>query len=247
MALTTETFIKKTKEVHGDKYDYSKVVYSGCRNKVCIICPEHGEFWQVPYYHLAGNGCMKCFNEKRRGKGRQLTTDEFISRANEIHKNKYDYSKVDYVDCRHEVTIICPEHGDFKQRPYKHLNGHGCPYCNEKSLERDVREALLEREIVFEEQKKFDWLKYRGTLTLDFFLPKFNIGIECQGIQHFEPIGYFGGEEGFRKQVIRDSIKKELCCKEGIDLIYYANERDGYPYEVYTKITDLLKNFEKWV
>lgn len=245
MALTTETFIKKAKEIHGNKYDYSKVVYTGCRNKVCIICPEHGEFWQVPYYHLAGNGCKKCFDEKRRGKGRLLTTEDFIRRSKVIHGEKYDYSKVDYIDCRHEVTIICPEHGEFKQKPYKHLNGHGCPFCNEKSLEKEVRNYLSRRNITFEEQKKFDWLKYRGVLTLDFYLPESNIGIECQGIQHFEPVEYFGGQSGFDNQVVRDRVKRELCEKAGISLLYYANDRKEYPYDVYTKITDLMNFIEK--
>ena len=51
--LTTEDFIRKAKLVHGDKYDYSKVDYKGNKEKVCIICPEHGEFWQSPVNHCS--------------------------------------------------------------------------------------------------------------------------------------------------------------------------------------------------
>ena len=62
--LTTEEFIKRSKSIHGDKYNYSKVNYTGYRDRVCIICPEHGEFWQIPSHHLFGHGCPKCAFEK---------------------------------------------------------------------------------------------------------------------------------------------------------------------------------------
>ena len=62
--LTTEEFIKKAREVHGDKYDYSKVEYVNSKEKVTIICPEHGEFMQVPSMHLRGHGCAKCSTER---------------------------------------------------------------------------------------------------------------------------------------------------------------------------------------
>lgn len=60
-------FIDKARVVHGDRYDYSKVVYINYTTKVCIICPEHGEFWQTPAKHLQGHGCphSKCQLQKR--------------------------------------------------------------------------------------------------------------------------------------------------------------------------------------
>lgn len=58
--LTTEEFIKRAIKIHGNKYDYSKVEYKKCDEKICIICPEHGEFWQLPSKHLNGQGCFKC-------------------------------------------------------------------------------------------------------------------------------------------------------------------------------------------
>ena len=62
--LTKEEFILKARQIHGWKYDYSKVVYLNNRTPVCIICPEHGEFWQTPHGHLSGQGCPKCHEEK---------------------------------------------------------------------------------------------------------------------------------------------------------------------------------------
>ena len=127
--LTTEQFIEKAKQIHGDKYDYSKVNYINSQIKICIICPEHGEFWQIPNSHLQGNGCPICATNNRSMK-QTLTTEQFIEKAKQIHGNKYDYSKVVYVNNHTKVCIICPEHGEFWQTPHKHtISKHGCPAC----------------------------------------------------------------------------------------------------------------------
>ena len=89
--ITTEDFIKKAKKIHGDKYDYSKVIYEHGKKKVCIICPEHGEFWQSPHSHVTGkSGCPSCAGN------RKVTMDVFLEKAKKIHGDKYDYSKVLY-------------------------------------------------------------------------------------------------------------------------------------------------------
>ena len=125
--LFTETFIQKEKEIHGNKYDYSKVKYKNSKEKVCIICPKHGKFWQVARNHLHGAGCSKCNG------GVQLATQDFIQKAKEIHGNKYDYSKAKYKKATEKVEIVCPEHGSFWQTPANHLQGQGCPVCNKKN------------------------------------------------------------------------------------------------------------------
>ena len=116
-------FIEHAREVHGDKYDYSKVNYINSTTEVTIICPVHGEFKQKPIFHLQGCGCKKCSSKK-------YTTEKFIEAARNIHGDKYDYSKVDYVDCFTDVTIICPVHGEFQQTPHIHLQGAGCSECS---------------------------------------------------------------------------------------------------------------------
>ena len=116
-------FITKSRKVHGDKYDYSKVEYINNSTKVCIICPEHGEFWQRPNHHLRGHGCPKCKNVFKKD------TETFINQAKEIHGGKYDYSKVEYVNNRTKVCIICPIHGEFWQTPKNHIKGQGCNKC----------------------------------------------------------------------------------------------------------------------
>ena len=128
--LSLLDFIKRSREIHGDKYDYSKVEYKGIYEKICIICPEHGEFWQIPNNHINNKkGCPKCGVEKIWNKRGRITTENFIEKAKGVHKDKYDYSKVEYINSKTKVCIICPEHGEFWQTPSKHLSGQGCPKC----------------------------------------------------------------------------------------------------------------------
>lgn len=125
--LTTETFIEKARKVHGNKYDYSKVNYINSQTKVCIICPEHGEFWQTPNSHLNGIGCPKCSGLKK------WTTEEFIEKSKKINGDRYDYSKTNYINKRTNVIITCKIHGDFIQNPHNHISQkQGCPLCGKK-------------------------------------------------------------------------------------------------------------------
>ena len=129
--ITTEEFIKRAKLVHGDAYDYTKTNFIKSSEKVCITCPKHGDFWQLPFNHLNGQTCKKCDNEEK-SKKKTFTTEKFIEKAKEVHGDKYDYSKVKYVNTHTKVCIICPIHGEFWQVPYYHLSGNGCQKCGNK-------------------------------------------------------------------------------------------------------------------
>jgi len=122
-SYTTAEFIAAAELVHKSRYDYSKVEYEGTHTKVCIICPEHGEFWQTPAHHLKGSGCPSCNG------GAKIDGQVFIARSSKIHSGKYDYSKVEYKNSKTKVCIICPEHGEFWQTPYRHLHSLGCRLC----------------------------------------------------------------------------------------------------------------------
>lgn len=99
--LTTDCFISKAKLVHNNEYNYSKVKYIEINTKVCIICPKHGEFWQTPASHIRGAKCPSCFRNSL-----LLDTNIFIQKAIKKHGNKYDYSKVNYIDYHTKVCII---------------------------------------------------------------------------------------------------------------------------------------------
>jgi very-short-patch-repair endonuclease len=207
----TEEFIKKARLKHGDKYDYSKVNYVNNLTPVEIICPIHREFNQLPKTHLRGHGCSKC------SKKHKHTTEEWIEIVRKIWNNRYDYSMVKYINAKMPVSIVCPQHGVFERTPDDHRNGCGCPYCKESHLERDVYRYLTEYNIKFEIQKRFEWL---GRKRLDFYLPDYNVAIECQGKQHFEAIEFFGGEEKLKYVQNNDEIKKQLCQENGVKLLY---------------------------
>lgn len=133
--LTSESFRERAGEIHGDHYDYSEVQYVNRKTKVTIVCPTHGEFQQTPKAHLTGNGCNKCGWDKLRRK-KAMGREEFVSRSREIHSSRYDYHLVEYTNNRTPVTIICPVHGPFEQRPEVHLLGNGSIQCGYESLAR---------------------------------------------------------------------------------------------------------------
>jgi hypothetical protein len=124
----TNDFIKKAKEIHGDKYDYSQVIYKKTNEYIKIICLIHGEFEQLPCVHIRGNGCKECGKRIISSKLKN-TNDNFIKKAQEVHGNKYDYSKVIYNKNNINIIIICKEHGEFEQQPRNHLMGKGCSKC----------------------------------------------------------------------------------------------------------------------
>lgn len=137
--LTTDEFISRSKAIHGDKYDYSRVTYQSMETNVILICPEHGEFMQTPNNHLKGHGCSICNKiEKRR-----LSLDEFIEKSKSVHGDRFDYSHVSFVNTKTKVDIICKTHGVFRQTPEKHFLGHGCPYC--AANYRDTKESFISK------------------------------------------------------------------------------------------------------
>ena len=121
---STEDFIAKAIKIHGDKYNYTKTEYISAKIKVVILCPEHGEFKQLPSSHLQGHGCIEC-------SGKSVSNAlVFITKAVKVHGDKYDYSNINYINSKTKVTIICPIHGIFFQRPNDHLSGRGCLECS---------------------------------------------------------------------------------------------------------------------
>lgn len=235
-----DSFCEKAKIIHGNKYDYSKLNYANNRTKVCIICPIHGEFWQSPNKHLMGQGCPYCGKEKI-GYLKRGNKELFVRKANKIHNGKYDYSKVEYINAHTKVCIICKEHGEFWQTPSDHLSKRGCPLCKFSKLENDIRIFLEANKIKYATQKRFKWL---GNLSLDFYLPEYNIGIECQGDQHFMPVTHFGGINGLNKTIYRDELKRTRCLENNVLLLYFSNSKIDFPYDVITEKNNLLKKIK---
>lgn len=232
LKYTQDEFISKAKEIHGNKYDYSKVNYHNVTDKICIICPKHGEFWQIPYLHLNGVGCPKCAAEEQGLKSR-LTQDEFISKAKEIHGDKYDYSKVNYLTSKDKVSIICPKHGEFLQTPDKHLSGCGCPKCvyvdskDENLIYEYISNLIGQENVIRHDRTILDGKE------IDIYIPSLRIGIEYNGL-------YFHSKEK------NYHIEKTNKCKEkGVGLIQiFEDEFISHKEIVFSKISYLLNKSE---
>jgi predicted GIY-YIG superfamily endonuclease len=152
---TKQEFIDKANKVHRNKFDYSKVDYINSGTKVEIMCPEHGSFFQSPRNHIAGQGCRQCGLESNRQKFTK-NSDKFKEQANLIHNNKYDYSKVNYVNNNTPVEIICPKHGSFFQAPGSHLSGRRCPDC--ARISGAEKHTKWTKEEVYKEASKYETL-----------------------------------------------------------------------------------------
>ena len=153
-------FIKKSIEIHNNKYNYSKVEYITSNNKVIIICEKHGEFKQNPHSHLSGNGCQKCATELTHNKQRSNTKD-FIEKAKLIHGDNYDYTNTNYIDVKTNIIIICKKHGNFKQKPNNHLNGAGCSKCN-NCYRGNINDFIEESNKLYNNKYDYSLVNYKS-------------------------------------------------------------------------------------
>lgn len=196
--------ITKFREVHGNKYDYSQVVYKLGRQNVTIICPIvtngkiHGPFLQTPESHWGGSGCPTCATIAS-AYSKRNTRDGIIARFMERWGPEYGYSydKYVYVDYKTPGIMTCPKHGDFLQTADYHLdkrNVRGCPKCgNELTAEakRDTIESFIQKAIS-KHGAKFDYslVEYIDSTT--------NVKIKCptHGIQIQTPWYHLNGIHG---------------------------------------------------
>jgi hypothetical protein len=144
MKSNTEEFIVKASKVHGNKYDYSKSIYTRSRFKLTITCPIHGDFEQNANSHLMGNGCMSC-GRLRTAEAQTSFTEDFILKANDVHDGKYLYDKVNYISAIDKVDIYCNTHKEyFSQSPNNHLSGQGCRKCgNDRVKQYNIDNPIL--------------------------------------------------------------------------------------------------------
>jgi hypothetical protein len=161
---TTNSFIKKAQEIHGNRYDYSKTTYIHSHVKVTIICKIHGEFLQLPAVHLRSSGCLKCVQDRHR----KTYEQSFFKKVIKIHKNKYDYSKSKYKNFYTKLKIICPIHGSFWQNPSEHLHGNGCSKCGRirtiNSRRGTTRAFIKKAKEIHGEKYRYEKSVYSGYL-----------------------------------------------------------------------------------
>ncbi len=233
--LETDSFIEKAKKIHKDIYDYSKVNYINADTQIIIICREHGEFTQIPDFHINRKcGCPKCSNNVK------LDILEFIENANKIHDNKYDYSKVEYNNNRKPVIIICKKHGEFSQIPYVHINQKcGCPSCINKT-EYKFYKKIKEFYPTIKRQYKVEWCKNKQRLPFDFAIEELKIIIELDGEQHFTQVSNWTSPE---IQIEKDKFKTENANKNGFSIIRIL--QDDVSKDKFDWLTEIQTNVSK--
>lgn len=143
--------------------------FNNSNEKVCIICPIHGEFWQTANYHMYGGNCPKCTG------GMRLSKEDFIKKAKAIHGDKYDYTKVIYKNYSTKVEIVCKEHGSFLQTPNNHLLEQDVQHVPKVIWKAELRQFLIRNQIKFEQEKTFPWLKYNYVFS--FYIQVFDFRI----------------------------------------------------------------------
>ena len=134
-------FLEQANNIHQKLYDYSKVNYINGHTNVIIICPIHGEFEQLPSNHLRGSICKLCSTNSITINKRHGNDKKFIDKANEVHNNKYDYSKSIYINKNEPIIIKCNIHGDFTQKPKNHLHSKGCYNCTIENMVNNIKEV----------------------------------------------------------------------------------------------------------
>jgi hypothetical protein len=126
--MLLNVFKEKASKIYNNEYSYDLIIdYKNNSQIVPIVCKRHGVFTDSVSYHLKGVGCPKC--RTRKPPKNKLTNEIFVKRANEVHKNRYNYSLVNYTGIFSKVDIICPFHGKFSQRAHDHLGGKSCKKC----------------------------------------------------------------------------------------------------------------------
>lgn len=172
--LNFDDVVSRAINIHGDKYRYTQGVYTpGQPPQIEVVCKVHGVFRQYLQDHLAGRGCRKCTS-------RYHDTSSYVETVKAIHKDRYDYSLVQYKKAHGFISIVCKEHGVFSQRAYSHAEGQGCPRCAGVGPSKGQLEvaAFLQAHIPVISEFSMEWSKKR----IDIFIPSKNIGIEYHGL-----------------------------------------------------------------
>ena len=188
----------------------------------CKIC-EH--IWPIkPNHTLSGHGCPMC-GFKNVADGKRKSQEQYIQELFYVNPNIEVVGE--YINYITPLLHRCKKCGnEWEAKPAHTMRGHGCTSCNESHGERGVSQWLINNDIEYIPQYRFNDCRDRYALPFDFYLPKFNTTIEYQGRQHYEAVEFFGGQEYLEYIQYHDKIKSDYCTKNNIQLIcipYYED------------------------
>lgn len=220
--------------------------WKGLKTYLLVKCNKCNNSWIIRYdVFLKVKKCIFCQNFF-------LTAEESLNKIKQ-KCNQYNYSFITFCDNQGEkiewrgaththLLLHCNNCDLTWKTSYQNfiIQDTCCPICCSSHLERQIKDFLDKNDISYDLHNR----KILNGLEIDFYLPIYHIAIECQGIQHFKPIDFFGGKMQFDKQITYDVVKRQLCEEKGIKLIYYSNLHIDYPYQVYEDLDEILKEIK---
>lgn len=220
--------IKRISDKHPDYLIDENQNYVNTHTGIIITCPKHGNFKMSPNSIFNGQGCPKCGKDNMKLK---MSNDInwLIKESNRIHGDKYSFEHFIFKNTKTKSYVTCKKHGDFLTSANKLIySKRGCPHCASSTLETSLKIILEEHKENFIQQYRTKWLKLQ---SLDFYLPDYNIAIECQGIQHFEPVRFGGisiedAKKQFEYVKKLDEQKKKLCKNNNVKILYLKYDDD---------------------
>lgn len=245
--LSYDEVIKRTNELYHGEFTIltKKEDYINTYQKIKIKHNLCGKILDKSIHDLfRGRGCKECSIKKNVNNLSDVNTKSFKEikdRINKIYGGSFEIitDEENYINTKNRIKIKHKSCGNYWNPIVNNLllKNTSCPHCRQSSLEAEINSFLIDNNIEFIVQKHFSWL---GLQTLDFYLPKYNTAIECQGGQHFKVIEHFGGYNGFKNRIELDERKRKLCNEHNVKLLYYSNLGIEYPYKVIEDKDELL-------
>jgi hypothetical protein len=228
VALNQQSFIERSHNKHGELYDYSKTEVKSKHDKVLIICNIHGVFEQLPGNHISGQGCPSCA-QILRTKNQRYTTQEFIYSVRTVHMNKYDYSKVNYINSQTKVEIVCPIHGSFHMKPNSHYNGQGCPQCGRIDAKNNI---ALDYSVFLERAENIHHNRYAYQQeSYVNYTSKMNIYCDEHGFFEQTPHSHISMKTGCPKCGILNTTKKNQIGWDAVYDLFLVAHENKYEYD----------------
>ena len=148
----------------------------------------------------------------------KISTAKFVEKLKCINPNIAIIGE--YIKAQEPIRVKCLVCGhEWDPTPNGLLVGKGCPNCASSFGERKVSIVLKSLGVSFIREHTFQDCRSTRVLPFDFYLPDYNACIEFDGIQHFEPVPHFGGDERFAERKRNDEIKTKYCDQKGIRLL----------------------------
>ena len=232
--MNDELFIEKSKKIHGNIYDYSKVEYKKSNINVTIICKIHGDFKLTPNSHLSKkSGCQKCSRNKKSETQIKNNNNNFINNAIKIHGDKYDYSKIEYINSNTHINILCKIHGEFPQLPDVHISGCGCQKCG-NNFRYDTATFIEKAQQIHGDNYDYSKVEYKKS--------NINVTIICKihGDFKLTPNSHLSEKRGCQK-CSRNKISETQIKNNKNNFINNAIKIHGDKYD-YSKIEYINSN-----